>query len=139
MIQMMKGVIEHGTGVHAAFGRPAAGKTGTSQNWRDAWFVGFTPDWTCGVWVGNDDDRPMDKVTGGDLPAQIWRRLMVVAHEGLPVRDFAYAPPPPAASDTPAASNDAPPPPAEPPDNPRTAFYRGLAQDFRDAATPDAH
>ena len=146
MIQMMKGVIEHGTGVHAAFGRPAAGKTGTSQNWRDAWFVGFTPDWTCGVWVGNDDDKPMDKVTGGDLPAQIWRRLMMVAHQGLPGRDFAFAPGDIVASDTAAASDEGPAPPA-PPDaqaNPRAGFYRGLAQDFRDAAAappkaPDTH
>ena len=53
---MMEGVITSGTGTRAAFGRPAAGKTGTSQDWRDAWFVGFTPDWVCGVWVGNDDD-----------------------------------------------------------------------------------
>jgi penicillin-binding protein 1A len=127
MIKMMKRVIEHG-----------AGKTGTSQNWRDAWFVGFTPDWTCGVWVGNDDDRPMDKVTGGDLPAQIWRRLMVVAHQGLPVRDFAFAPEAEeAASDAAAPSDDdavvpAPPTPAteEPQASPRSAFYQGLAQDF---------
>lgn len=135
MIKMMKGVIEHGTGVHAAFGRPAAGKTGTSQNWRDAWFVGFTPDWTCGVWVGNDDDRPMDKVTGGDLPAQIWRRLMVVAHQGLPARDFAFAPGDIEASDSPEASDEGPPPvAAQAVANPRAGFYRGLAQDFRAAA-----
>ena len=139
MIKMMKGVIEHGTGVHAAFGRPAAGKTGTSQNWRDAWFIGFTPDWIGGVWVGNDDDRPMDKVTGGDLPAQIWRRLMVVAHQGLPARDFTFAlaEAVAAASDAPAESDESPP--AAPPEvqaNPRAGFYRGLARDFDAAAAP---
>jgi penicillin-binding protein 1A len=88
MIRMLKGVIEYGTGTRAAFGRPAAGKTGTSQNWRDAWFVGFTPDWVAGVWVGNDDDRPTAKITGGELPASIWRRFMIEAHQGVPVRDF---------------------------------------------------
>ena len=88
----------------------------------------------------------MDKVTGGDLPAQIWRRLMVVAHQGLPARDFPFAPGDIEASDAPAASDEGPPPPA-PPDaqtNPRAGFYSGLARDFRDAAAappkaPDAH
>ena len=90
MVRMMEGVLTHGTGMRAAFGRPAAGKTGTTQNWRDAWFVGFTPDWVCGVWVGNDDDRPMNKVTGGFLPAQIWRQMMLTAHQTLPPRDFPW-------------------------------------------------
>ncbi len=88
MTRMMEGVIGHGTGMRAAFGRPAAGKTGTSQNWRDAWFVGFTPDWAAGVWVGDDHGHPMAKVVGGDLPAEMWRKFMIVAHDGLPVRDF---------------------------------------------------
>ncbi len=88
MTRMMEGVISHGTGTRAAFGRPAAGKTGTSQNWRDAWFVGFTPDWAAGVWVGDDHGRAMAKVVGGDLPAEMWRKFMMIAHEGLPVRDF---------------------------------------------------
>jgi penicillin-binding protein 1A len=89
---MMEGVITYGTGTRAAFGRPAAGKTGTSQNWRDAWFIGFTPDWVAGVWVGDDHGRPMAKVVGGDLPAEMWRKFMIVAHDGLPVRDFANLP-----------------------------------------------
>jgi penicillin-binding protein 1A len=88
MIRMMKGVIQRGTGKDAAIGRPAAGKTGTTQDWRDAWFIGFTPDWVAGVWVGNDDDDPTRKITGGDLPAVLWRRFMLEAHQGLPVRDF---------------------------------------------------
>ncbi len=88
MIRMMEGVLTRGTGKRAAFGRPAAGKTGTSQNWRDAWFVGFTPDWIAGVWVGNDKSLPMNKVAGGELPSEMWRRFMIAAHEGMPVRDF---------------------------------------------------
>lgn len=116
MVRMMKRVLTRGTGTRAAFGRPAAGKTGTSQNWRDAWFVGFTPDVTAAVWVGNDDDRPMDKVTGGDVPAQIWRRFMIAAHEGLPVRDFGWI--------APAAARD------EAAADPRNGFYGVLASEF---------
>jgi len=129
MIQMMEGVIARGTGKRAALGRPAAGKTGTSQNWRDAWFIGFTPDLVCGVWVGNDDDRPMNRITGGDLPADIWRRFMLAAEAGRPALDFASAPAAPAApTPTPASSEAA----AE--SDGRAAFYRGLARDFADAA-----
>jgi penicillin-binding protein 1A len=90
MVKMMEGVVLGGTGTRAAFGRPAAGKTGTSQNFRDAWFVGFTPDWVCGVWVGNDDGTPMNHITGGEIPAQIWRRMMVAAHANLEPHDFAW-------------------------------------------------
>jgi penicillin-binding protein 1A len=100
---MMAAVIEHGTGRAAALDRPAAGKTGTSQAHRDAWFVGFTADYVCGVWVGNDDGTPMDGVTGGGLPARIWREVMTMAHEGLPVRPLPArsAPPVPALNLTP--------------------------------------
>jgi penicillin-binding protein 1A len=90
MVKMMEGVVLEGTGTRAAFGRPAAGKTGTSQNWRDAWFIGFTPDWVCGVWVGNDDDTAMNHVTGGEIPAQIWRKVMLAAHANLEPHDFAW-------------------------------------------------
>jgi penicillin-binding protein 1A len=97
MVQMMRGVILAGTGREAAFGRLAAAKTGTSQDHRDAWFVGFTPDWLCAVWVGNDDSRPMARVTGGQVPAHIWRDFMAGAHRGLPDLEFAWFPalPPP--------------------------------------------
>ena len=90
MVSMLKTVITAGTGTGANIGRPAAGKTGTSQNWRDAWFVGFTPDVLTAVWVGNDDGRPMAKVTGGELPAQIWKRFMTVAERAAPPRDFPW-------------------------------------------------
>lgn len=85
MNSMMTGAVEVGTARKAAFAWPAAGKTGTSQNSRDAWFVGYTANLTTGVWFGNDDGRPMKKVTGGALPAQAWHEFMVAAHEGVPV------------------------------------------------------
>ena len=85
MNSMMTGTVETGTAKKAAFAWPAAGKTGTSQNSRDAWFVGYTANLTTGVWFGNDDGAPMRKVTGGALPAQAWHEFMVAAHEGVPV------------------------------------------------------
>jgi penicillin-binding protein 1A len=85
MNTMMTGTVETGTAKRAAFAWPAAGKTGTSQNSRDAWFVGYTANLTTGVWFGNDDGAPMKKVTGGALPAQAWHEFMVAAHEGVPV------------------------------------------------------
>ena len=88
MLRMLTEVVERGTGRRAQLGRPAAGKTGTSQDNRDAWFIGFTPDWLAGVWIGNDDGRPTRGVEGGGLPAEIWRKLMLAAHAALPVRDF---------------------------------------------------
>ena len=89
MSTMLQDVVLTGTGRGATQpGRRSAGKTGTSQSFRDAWFVGFTADYTAGVWVGNDDDSPMSDVTGGGLPAAIWRDFMVRAHKGLPARDL---------------------------------------------------
>jgi penicillin-binding protein 1A len=136
MTRMMQGVLSYGTGTQAAFGRPAAGKTGTSQNWRDAWFVGFTPDWACGVWAGDDRGRPMAKVKGGDLAAQMWRSFMIAAHDGLPVRDFPDPPDVEAPEPGVAAARGDPAiaPPSGLPD-PRSvgrpsAFYASLAQDL---------
>ncbi len=86
MNNLLHAVVAWGTGKRADPGRPAAGKSGTSQDFRDAWFVGFTADLVVGVWVGNDDGKAMNKVTGGRLPAQIWRRVMTGALEGQPVK-----------------------------------------------------
>ena len=84
MNEMMRDTVERGTGRKAAFGsHPVGGKTGTSQDSRDAWFVGYTAHLTAGVWVGNDTGREMKNVTGGGLPALLWRRLMARAHKGL--------------------------------------------------------
>ncbi|MEA5159669.1 PBP1A family penicillin-binding protein [Cereibacter johrii] len=81
---MMTQVIESGTGARARLpGWEAAGKTGTTQAARDAWFVGFTADYVAGVWMGYDDNTPLKGVTGGGLPADIWREVMVRVHEGL--------------------------------------------------------
>src|SRR5262249_38602471 len=69
--------------------RPVYGKTGTSQNFRDAWFIGFTNDMVTGVWVGNDDNTPMDKVTGGTLPVMIWHDYMAPITANTPIADVA--------------------------------------------------
>ena len=82
ILPMMQSVIQNGTGQGANFGSPqAAGKTGTSQDSRDAWFMGFTDRLVTGVWLGNDDNTPMKRVTGGSFPARIWRGVMA-KHNG---------------------------------------------------------
>jgi penicillin-binding protein 1A len=91
---MMYGVMTEGTGRGAAiWTHEAAGKTGTTQDYHDAWFVGFTADYVAGVWVGNDDATPMRGVTGGSLPAQIWHEVMLAAEKGLPARPLDRSPP----------------------------------------------
>ena len=86
MNRLFRAVVQNGTGVKAQFGNfDIGGKTGTSQNYRDAWFVGFTPYMIAGVWMGNDDNSPTKNVTGGSLPAQVWRDVMEPAHQGLSV------------------------------------------------------
>ncbi len=86
MVNMLTAVVEWGTGRRAQLDRPAAGKSGTTQDSRDAVFAGFTSEMTTVVWVGNDDFAPMKKVTGGGLPARIWKEYMMAAHAGMPVR-----------------------------------------------------
>ena len=85
LIYMMQQVIDSGTGGRARLDRPAAGKTGTTSSYRDAWFVGFTEQYVTGVWMGYDDNTPLKGVTGGGLPAEIWQAVMSDIHEGLPV------------------------------------------------------
>jgi penicillin-binding protein 1A len=111
---MMHRVIEQGTGTRARLpGREAAGKTGTTQAARDAWFVGFTADYVAGVWMGYDDNTPLSGVTGGGLPAEIWHEVMVRIHDGLPVTPLPMIIPPP--KNRPADGTDARPrPPGAP-------------------------
>jgi penicillin-binding protein 1A len=105
----LTGVIEHGTGVKAQIGRPAAGKTGTAQQWRDAWFVGYTPDLAGAVWVGFPDRQrsmvppatPMN-VTGGSWPAEIWQKTMSGALAAVPPTPFPTPTPVLAAAPTPS-------------------------------------
>ena len=83
MNEMLNAAMLWGTGRRAALpGHPAAGKTGTSQGYRDAWFVGYTAYLTAGVWAGNDDGSAMNRVVGGTLPARMWREIMLAAHAG---------------------------------------------------------
>jgi penicillin-binding protein 1A len=92
MTELLVGVVDHGTGRGAQIGRPIAGKTGTTQDYRDAWFEGFTADLVTGVWLGNDDNAPMKNVTGGTLPARTWHAFMVEATRGQPVKPLNTAP-----------------------------------------------
>jgi penicillin-binding protein 1A len=91
MTSMFEDVINHGTGYpNAVIGRPAAGKTGTTSSFRDAWFVGYTPDLVAAVWLGNDDYTPMVESYGGNVPARIWAKFMKAALAGTPPREFPY-------------------------------------------------
>jgi penicillin-binding protein 1A len=89
MLDVMAATVENGTARKAKIDRPVYGKTGTSQNFRDAWFIGLTSDLVTGVWVGNDDNAPMDKVTGGTLPVMIFHDFMAPALATTPVADIA--------------------------------------------------
>jgi penicillin-binding protein 1A len=86
MNAMMQETIRDGTAGKADFGWPAAGKTGTSQKSKDAWFIGYTANLTTGVWFGNDDGAPTKNITGGSLPTIAWNHFMAAAHDGVPVR-----------------------------------------------------
>ena len=91
MTSMLEDVINHGTGYpNAVIGRPAAGKTGTASDFRDAWFVGYTPDLVAAVWLGNDDYTRMNESYGGNIPARIWAKFMKAALLGVPKHDFPF-------------------------------------------------
>jgi penicillin-binding protein 1A len=90
MAGMMSHVVSEGTARRAALdGIPTAGKTGTTNAYRDAWFVGYTGNFTCAVWYGNDDYSPTNRMTGGSLPAQTWHDIMVAAHQGVEIKEIA--------------------------------------------------
>src|SRR5438552_6874841 len=119
MNQMMQETLNSGTARKADLGGfPAAGKTGTSQDYRDAWFIGYTGHLIAGVWLGNDDNTPTKKLTGGGMPVDIWSRFMKAAHQGLPMADL-----PGMAGRTIDLAPQAPAPPAiVPPANPITSM-----------------
>jgi penicillin-binding protein 1A len=90
MNDMLQATLIDGTGHRAALAhRAAAGKTGTSQEFRDAWFIGYTSELAGGVWIGNDNGHPMNKIMGGTLPARLWHDVMSIAHDGLPALPLA--------------------------------------------------
>ncbi len=88
LTSMLQDVVEHGTGTAARLDRPAAGKTGTTSDYHDAWFIGYTPDLVAGVWMGNDNNTPMHGVTGGTIPAKIWKAFMQKAVASMPAKNF---------------------------------------------------
>ena len=89
MIKMMNSVVENGTGKRSRLdGVTSAGKTGTTNAYRDAWFMGYTANFVCGVWFGNDDYQVTNRMTGGSLPAMTWHNIMAYAHEGIEVKQL---------------------------------------------------
>ncbi len=119
MIKMMNSVVENGTGKRARLdGVAAAGKTGTTNSYRDAWFMGYTGNYVCGVWFGNDDYASTNRMTGGSLPAMTWHTIMEYAHQGIELKQLPGVPVP-SARQQPAAMAQAKLKSDEPPPAPR--------------------
>src|SRR6202011_3489863 len=122
MIFMMNKVVEEGTGRRAQLdGIKAAGKTGTTNAYRDAWFMGYTGNFVCGVWFGNDDYSPLNRMTGGSLPAMTWHEIMAYAHQGIELKNLPGLPPAPASSQVAAAEGES----SQLPPRPATLTRRG--------------
>jgi penicillin-binding protein 1A len=108
---MMTQVVQNGTGQRAQLGeRPVAGKTGTTSEARDAWFIGFTADYVTGVWMGYDNNTPLAGVTGGGIPAEIWHEVMVRVEDGLPITPLPVIVPEPRQPPTPGTDPTPVPP-----------------------------
>lgn len=95
MHSLLASVIDYGTGRNAQIGRTAGGKSGTSQDYRDGWFVGYTPDLVVGIWIGNDDGSPSKRITGGGLPARMWGAFMKAAMANIPDSPMPFPEPKP--------------------------------------------
>src|SRR6202008_1926119 len=142
MNTMMQETLLSGTARKAELpGWMAAGKTGTSQDFRDAWFIGYTANLVTGVWLGNDDNSPTKKATGGGLPVEVWTGFMRAFHQGVPVANL---PVPQAASPLGnlaqiASQISAPtPPPPPPPQQAATSGGRAaVSTPTRTAARPE--
>jgi penicillin-binding protein 1A len=107
---MMNKVVEEGTARRAMLsGVKAAGKTGTTNAYRDAWFVGFTGNFVCGIWFGNDDYQALNRMTGGSLPAQTWHEIMAYAHQGIELKNIPGLPPNPSTTAPPDLVSQASP------------------------------
>ncbi len=116
MITMMNSVVENGTGRRARLdGIAASGKTGTTNAYRDAWFMGYTGNFVCGVWFGNDNYDPTNRMTGGSLPAMTWHSIMEYAHQGIEIKPLPGIPVPerklPVMAVRQDKTNEPPPPP----------------------------
>ena len=115
MIKMMNSVVENGTGRRARLdGIAAAGKTGTTNDYRDAWFMGYTGNFVCGIWMGNDDYTSTNRMTGGSLPAMTWHNIMEYAHQGIEIKQLPGVTVPPrqpeAVAEAKSKSKEQPPP-----------------------------
>ncbi len=123
MIKMMNSVVENGTARRARLdGIISAGKTGTTNNYRDAWFMGYTGNFVCGVWFGNDDYSPTNRMTGGALPAMTWHAIMEYAHQGIEIKQLPGIPVPAARPEARVASGKAT---EQPPPRPTILSKRG--------------
>ncbi len=123
MIKMMNSVVEAGTARRARLdGIISAGKTGTTNNYRDAWFMGYTGNFVCGVWFGNDDYSPTNRMTGGALPAMTWHAIMSYAHQGIEIKQLPGIPVPAARPEAKVARGKAT---EQPPPRPTILSKRG--------------
>jgi endonuclease YncB( thermonuclease family) len=129
ILDVLLAAVSSGTAAAAALDRPSAGKTGTTQEYRDAWYVGFTADAVVGVWVGNDDNTPMRKVTGGDVPALIWRDFIREADRVKAVPPVSAGAIAESASDpSPSSDQVAEPSPTQPPSDAGPERLRGVPE-----------
>jgi penicillin-binding protein 1A len=107
-------------------GIKAAGKTGTTNNYRDAWFVGYTANFVCGIWYGNDDYAPLNRMTGGALPAMTWHEVMAYAHQGVELKNLPGLPPNPSTTAPPDLVSQAGPNPGDKLPRPALLTQRGM-------------